>query len=280
MVLKKKIYYYSFFCLFYLISIILTISLITFLHFYLGHSIEVVEEWVLDNAWGIIIFGKIFSLICVFKFYNLKRGLKYSLKELFSNNFHAANRETLLILLFFLGLAFLFGLNENESYVFDIYKIMISYFFGLLFYLIDIFFLVILGKNDGQKKSGSGISSLIFSLIFVITSKISFLLVTINSSSEKLNVIIPFLNMVILLFLTNLNKKKSLNLTNPLLFLIFFIGPMISLFGWDPIWRNTYSHFESGVLFDSKTYLAVCLFILYYLNLKDLKFFKNIFKKE
>jgi len=278
--LKKKIYYYSFFCLLYLISIILSVSLISFFHFYLEHPVEVVQEWVFDNGWGIIIFGKIFSLIWIYKFYNLKRGLRYSLKEIFFNNFNAANRETLLILLFFLALGLMFGLKENDSYVFDIYKLAISYFFGLLFYLIDIFILVLLGKNNTQDEWSDGIINFIFALIFIITSKISFLLITINSSSEKSNLMIIFFNMVILLFLTNFNKAKSSNLTNPLLFLVFFICPMMSLFGWDPIWGETYSFFEAGVLFDSKTYLAVCLFILYYLYLKNLNFFKNIFKKE
>lgn len=277
---KKKFYYYSFFCLLYLLTITLSVSLISFFHFYLGHPIEVVQEWVFDNGWGIIIVGKVFSLILLYKFYNLKRGLRYSVKELFFNNFKAANRETLLILLFFLGLGLLLGLKENDSYVLDVYKIAISYFFGLLFYLIDIFILVLLGKNNHQDELPNGFSNLIFAFMFVITSMVSFLLITINSTSEKPNLTVTFFNMVILLFLTNLNKAKSPNLTNPLLFLTFFICPMMSFFGWDPIWAKTYSFFEGGALFDSKTYLAVCLFILYYMNLKNLKIFKNIFKKE
>lgn len=266
--------------MFYLISITLSVSLISFFHFYLGHPVEVVEEWVFDNGWGIIIFGKIFSLVWIYKFYNLKRGTRITLRELFFSNFNAANRETLLILLFFLGLALLFGLKENESYVFDIYKLAISYFFGLLFYLIDIFILALLGKNNSQDEWDSGIKNLIFALLFVITSKVSFLLITIKSSSQKPNIIVPFFNMVILLFLTNFNKTKKSNLTNPLLFLVFFICPMMSLFGWDPIWGNTYSFFEGGILYDSKTYLAVCLFILYYFNMKNFKIFKNFFKRE
>jgi hypothetical protein len=278
--LKKKIYYYTFFCLLYLLSILLTVSLISFFHFYLGHSLEVIEEWVFDGGWGIIIFGKLFSLFWVFKFYNLKRGFKYSFKDLVWNNFSAANRETLLILLFFLGLTTLFGLKLNESFVFDSYKLIISYFLGLLFYLIDIFFIALLGKDYANEEMGTGIGNLIFSLMFAFTSKISFLLVTINSSSGKPNLVVPFFNMLILLFLSNFNKQKKINLTNPFLFLVFFICPMMSMLGWDPIWGATYSPFEGGVLFDSKTYFAVCLFILYYLYLKDLKFFKNILKKE
>lgn len=280
MALKKKIYYYAFYCLFYLLSILLTVSLISFFHFYLGHSLEVIEEWVFDGGWGIIIFGKLFSLFWVFKFYNLKRGFKYSFKDLFWDNFSAANRETLLILLFFLGLTTLFGLRSNESFVFDSYKLIVSYFLGLLFYLIDIFLITLLDKDFSNGERGIGVANFIFSLIFAITSKISFLLVTINSSSGKPNLVVPFFNMVILLFLSNFNKPKKINLTNPFLFLVFFICPMMSMLGWDPIWGATYSPFEGGVLFDSKTYFAVCLFILYYLYLKDLKFFKNIFKKE
>lgn len=280
MVLKKKIYYYTFFCLFYLLSILLAVSLISFFHFYLGHSLEVVEEWVFDSGWGIIIFGKIFSLIWVFKFYNLKRGYKYSLRGFFLNNFGAANRETLLILLFFLGLTTLFGLRPNESYVFDIFKLLIAYFSGLLFYLIDIFFIVLLDKDTSNQEMGKGISNFIFSLMFAFTSKISFLLVTINSSSKNPNLVVPFFNMIILLFLTNFYKQKKTNLTNPFLFLIFFICPMMSMLGWDPIWGATYSPFEGGILFNSITYFAVCIFILYYLYLKDLNFFKNILKRE
>lgn len=280
MALKKKIYYYTFFCLFYLLLILLTVSLISFFHFYLGHSLEVVEEWVFDGGWGIIIFGKLFSLFWVFKFYNLKRGIKYSFKDLLWNNFSAANRETLLILLFFLGLTTFFGLKLNESFVFNIYKLIVSYFLGLLFYLIDIFFITLLDKDSANEEMGIGIGNFIFSLMFALTSKTSFLLVTINSSSGKPNLVVPFFNMVILLFLTNFNKQKKINLTNPFLFLVFFICPMMSMLGWDPIWGDTYSPFEGGVLFDSKTYFAVSVFILYYLYLKDLKFFKNILKRE
>jgi len=278
--LKKKIYYYAFYCLLYLLSILLTVSLISFFHFYLGHSLEVIEEWVFDGGWGIIIFGKLFSLFWVFKFYNLKRGFKYSLKDLFWNNFSAANRETLLILLFFLGLTTLFGLRLNESFVFDSYKLIVSYFLGLLFYLIDIFLIALLDKDFSNEERGTGVANFIFSLMFAITSKISFLLVTINSSSGKPNLVVPFFNMVILLFLSNFNKPKKINLTNPFLFLVFFICPMMSMLGWDPIWGATYSPFEGGVLFDSKTYFAVCLFILYYLYLKDLNFFKKILKRK
>jgi hypothetical protein len=53
----------------------------------------------------------------------------------------------------------------------------------------------------------------------------------------------------------------------------------MAVFSWDPIWGGTYSFFESRALFDGKTYLVVSIFILYYLNFKNLSFLKNLFKK-
>jgi len=257
--------------------VVLIVSLISFIHFLLGHSIEVIEEWIFDNGWTIIISGKVISLILLFKFYNLKRNEKYRWKEKIWSHFTSVNKETLLVLLFFLFLAIFFGFNENKSYVFDVFKLIISYFFGLLFYFLDVFFLMFLSKDQMEK--GNWLYYLLFSLTFAIFSKLSFLLVTINSSTSKPNLIVTFFNMVILLFLLDLSRPKPSNLTNPLLFLIFFICPMMAVFSWDPIWGGTYSFFESGALFDGKTYLVVSIFILYYLNLKNLNFSKNLFKK-
>ena len=60
--LVKNVKYYAVFQLIFVVLVVILSSIGAFFHFLLDHEISIVESWLHNNHWEILIVSKIFSL--------------------------------------------------------------------------------------------------------------------------------------------------------------------------------------------------------------------------
>jgi len=267
--LLRELSYYVFYNLVTLVSITVIVSLITFFHFLLDHPIETIESWIFDSGWGLIIASKLIALFVVMKFFILNKNERPTFKQLVTDHFIFPKNEIFPILIVIITLFFVM---ERPQYIqgnkIELSKNISSFIYGLIFYFTDLFFLAQIGLNTNLKRG----QSFLYPLIFVVTSKLSFLLVTATGDKGQVTTLITYLNMMLLMFLGSLNRENKFSFSAPLIFLFIYICPLISLFGLDHVWGD--SHAILTFNFDQyfQHYFILSLLILCYLYLKKLKF--------
>lgn len=262
----RELSYYVFYNLITLVSITIIVSLITFFHFLLDHSFEAIESGIFDNGWGLIIISKLVALFVVMKIYVLNKNDRPSLKKLAMDHLTLPRKEVFPILLSYWGM---FLLMENSSLVtgVEFEKVIKSFFYAFVFYWSDLFLLAQISRKENK----FALKNFLYPLFFIITSKLSFLLITVSDEIGQITIFITFFNMVVLLFLGNTRGNKF-SLSGPLIFLIAYICPMISFFGLDPVWGNTEAVRALDIASYFKNYIILSLLILCYIYLKKIKY--------
>ncbi|TDJ06851.1 MAG: hypothetical protein E2O68_04305 [Deltaproteobacteria bacterium] len=269
--LLRDLSYYVFYNLVTLVSITIIVSLITFFHFLLDHSIEAIESWISDNGWGLITASKLIALFIVMKFHVLNKNDKPTFKKLTLDHFIFPKKEFYPILLAFIGLFFVL---ESVNFVvgeFELDNVIKSFFYAFLFYFSDLFLLAQISSNGKTSR----LKNFLYPLIFVIIAKTSFLLITVSDEKGQLTLLITYLNMVLLMFISGLNRENKFSLLAPLIFLIFYICPIISIFGLDPVWGDSRAVMTLKIIPYLKNYIVFSLLILCYLYLKNFKYKEN-----
>ena len=261
----RELSYYVSYNLVILVSITIIVSLITFFHFLLDHPIEDVERWISYNGWGLIITSKLIGLFTVLKFYVLNKNERPSFRTLFLDHFVSPKKEMFTVLFAYLGLFFVLeGPNLVPGGEFETFKVLKSFFYAFIFYFSDLFLLAQIGL-------GSRLKNFLYPLIFVITSKLSFLLITISDEKGEITILITYLNMVLLMFLSGANRGNKFILSSPLIFLTLYICPLIAFFGLDPVWGDSHAVTILKTASYFKNYIILSLLVLCYLYLKKIK---------
>ncbi|RLA62881.1 MAG: hypothetical protein DRQ88_10125 [Epsilonproteobacteria bacterium] len=265
--LLREFSYYVFYNLITLVSITILVSLITFFHFLLDHPIETIESWLFDNGWGLIITSKLIALYMIMKVYILNKNEKPTLKRLVWKHFIGPKKEIIPILITYVALFFLLDrINLIDHPEYEVSQVIKSFFYGLIFYLSDLF---LLAQVSIDKKN---IKNFIYPFIFIITSKLSFLLITVSDEKGQIFSLITYFNMMLLMFLSGANRGNRFSLLAPLIFLAVYICPLISFFGLDPVWGDSQAVLTLDIVNYSKNYVILSLLILCYLYLKKIKF--------
>jgi hypothetical protein len=265
----RELSFYVFYNLITLVSITIIVSLITFFHFLLDHSFEAIESGIFDNGWGLIIISKLIALFVVMKIYVLNKNDRPSLKKLAFDHFTFPKREVFPILLSYWGM---FLLMERTSFVTGVEyeKVIKSFVYAFIFYWSDLFLLAQISKKENK----FSLKNFLYPLFFIITSKLSFLLITVSDEIGQITIFITFFNMMVLLFLSNTRGNKF-SLSGPLIFLMAYICPMISFFGLDPVWGNTEAVRALDIASYFKNYIILSLLIMCYIYLKKIKYRKS-----
>ncbi len=80
--LLKNIRYYGSFQVMYVFTAVILTSLGTFFHFLLDHEISIIEAWIHNNHWEILILSKLFSLFILNRWFKMRLYELKSIREL------------------------------------------------------------------------------------------------------------------------------------------------------------------------------------------------------
>lgn len=233
---KKTLWYYTGFCLLFFVLHLALVSLVAFFHFLLDHDIAVIEIWINENSWELLVISKLIAFFIFSKVIQLNLDPANNLKEIMSKlRFLPDLKGTVLILFFSLLYPALLNVFEIQlipvgEWEFSHFQIA-SFIGNIFFYLLDFFLIVYLVMN--LKLRGKTNRFLLFfciSFIFLIVSR-----VVIPYSSESI-----FLFMHLLSLFTLFHRGMR-NLGNILLYSVLCIGAFAVLYGVDPVWAKTYS---------------------------------------
>jgi hypothetical protein len=263
-ILFKNIRYYAVYQLIYVVTSVILTSIGAFFHFLLNHEISIVEAWLHNNHWEILIIGKLFSLYILNQWFSMRLYQLKSTKELIRELVDWPEPRSVVISLF-IGISYLvLGKASLTGQNFVYWYNHLASFFGLfLFFGID--FIVIAYLNDilNQKETPSPFW-------------LSFWLILLFVGAYRLSVPDYYGLMGYIIFcystLLYLSGHSFRMWSNVLCFLLLFVAPMGALFGLDPIWGEDFSPFH---LQDKLklTFLAVVWMISFgYYKFRD-KFF-------
>jgi|GEM_PF-4580705 hypothetical protein len=239
---------------------ILELSVVSFFHFLLDHRLAVIEGWVFDKAWEMILVAKILPILFLLKFVYLKSLSRHPLRDQFLSGIKVPSYEIWVTIVVSLILTALFTkptLNPGMTQ-WDGFKNFINAFSLFIFFMCDVFYIDALERMYPIATKLKILRNFVYSLIsFLIVEKI-FL--------HALN-LTPFFGMT-LFFLLMLHHYKK-NWLETSCYLFFFLIPAITLLGLDFIWKDTFSVFiikgDNPTLLFLGIYIS-CIFYVSYFN--------------
>lgn len=231
----KNIRYYGSYQLLYVVIFIILSSIGAFFHFLLNHEISIVESWLHNNHWEILILAKLLSLFLLNRWFKVRLYQMKSIRELVRELVKWPEPKAMVISFFmlvsYLSLSGILYTGQNLSY----WYYHLTSFLGLFLYF-GIEFIVIAYLDDvlNQKEQPSiGILSVVYTILFTAAFRLSV---------PDYYQLLPF---VVLCFSTlmYLSGKSFKSWSNVVCFLLMFVAPMGSLFGMDPVWGDDFSPF-------------------------------------
>jgi hypothetical protein len=234
--LYKNIRYYGSYQLLYVVIFIILSSIGAFFHFLLNHEISIVESWLHNNHWEILIIAKLISLFLLNRWFMVRLYQMKSIRELIRELVHWPEPKAIVISLFmlvsYLSLSRMVYTGQNLNY----WYYHLTSFLGLFLYF-GIEFIVIAYLDDilNQKEKPSlGLLSIVYTVFFTVAFRLSV---------PDYYGMLPY---VVFCFSTliYLSGKSFKSWSNVVCFLAVFVAPMGSLFGMDPVWGDDFSPFR------------------------------------
>lgn len=216
---------------------IVTVSLIAFFHFLLDHKLGVIEDWVFDKGWEIVVCVKILSFFIVQKFIHLPSNSRQPFRDLILETWKPPSRKLFAIcvasfLIILITAAPISNLGQSPN----IFKTLVSYISSNVIILIDVVMLLSLRFYHGFSHWESRFAIVIMALLFWLANSALFPFATGFAVRDF------FLHLVVL----QLALWGRDNWSDPAMFVALVIAPTIALFGFDPIWGSKFSFFISS----------------------------------
>ncbi len=245
-------------------------SVITFFHLQLDHSLNIVENWNFDQGWEIASFVKVISFFVIAKFIAIRSTSRKPLRTFFIDHYKMPKRSlfTLIVFNLIFCIAFLKPLIA-ERVTFEFFKIFSSYIGSFLYLCTEIIFLLFLQNIYKISNKKKAIETILFiTLSYVLNTNVF-------THSSYAHVSLPFY--LTLCFVASYWSKGSWSY--PLIILVMFICPLISLFGVDFIWGSDFSYLTptqepSTLLFLALT--TVSIGYMYFMRKKNLTFDEDV----
>lgn len=234
--LFKNIKYYASFQLLYVVIFIVISSIGAFFHFLLDHEISIVEAWLHNNHWEILIIAKLLSLFLLNRWFQVRLYQLKSIRVLVRELVHWPEPKAIVISFFmiisYLALGGVIYTGQNLGY----WYYHVASFLGLFLYF-SIEFIVI-AYLDGVLNQKEHPSFFWLSIAYTILFAYAFRL-----SVPDYYQLLPY---VVLCFssLMYLSGKSFKSWSNVVCFLVVFVAPMGSVFGLDPVWGDDFSPFR------------------------------------
>lgn len=257
--------------LIFILCVVLLSSLSAFIHFLLEHEINIIESWLQNYGWEIVILGKSLALYTVYYWSKVKSRSWPSFKSVKSLLTEWVQYKSLVLTVFCLfGLIAMGEVHFNPVYSSYLWGHLTSYVGVVIFYAVDIFFWLYLNDQFPSPKR-----SILEKGAFIAISLVAFRLSIPDYFKLWSIVLFVYFN---LLLITHSQLKRF---SNALWFLIIFVGPMNTLMGVDLVWGSDFSPFELEQS-SLATFLVVSgmLSLGYYKFRDSFEFFIKRFKRE
>lgn len=234
--LFKNIKYYASFQLLYVVIFIILSSIGAFFHFLLDHEISIVEAWLHNNHWEILIIAKLLSLFLLNRWFQVRLYQLKSIRELVRELVHWPEPKAIVISFFmiisYLALGGVIYTGQNLGY----WYYHLASFLGLFLYFAIEF--IVIAYLDGVLNKKEYPSFFWLSISYTILFTAAFRL-----SVPDYYQLLPY---VVLCFssLMYLSGKSFKSWSNVVCFLVVFVAPMGSVFGLDPVWGEDFSPFK------------------------------------
>ena len=107
--LSRHIFFYGVYNTLLIIGHLLLVSIITFVHFLLDHRLGVIEDWIRDNAWEIVICSKILALFSTYLFLAVKSDSRNLIRDFLHKYLSVPDKKFWVILTVFIILTLFLG---------------------------------------------------------------------------------------------------------------------------------------------------------------------------
>ncbi|GEM_PF-4452927 len=234
--LLNHLLFFAAYCLIVWFVHMFVVSIASFIHFLLEHDLRIIEDWITDQGWQIIIISKVLALIPIYIWFEFKNDSKNFLISKMSSGINTPDIEAVVLIIAAFTLTLLFNVISSNNTFTDInfFRFSISYLGTVVFILTD--FIIIHAFNFVMPISQRHyiVGCLLLPAITQIATIIIFPYCTNFNASIYLN-----LSMVLLL-----TKTATASWGNSLLFVLACIGPFASFLGTDILWGNHYSLYK------------------------------------
>lgn len=231
--LLKNIRYYAVYQLVYVALVVILSSIGAFFHFLLNHEISIVESWLHNNSWEILITSKLISLFLLNRWFSMRLYQLKSIRELVQELVSWPHAEAVVVPVFmtlgYLSIAKVTLVPPNLGYWYYHFTSFVGLF---LFFGVEFIVIAYLDDVLNQKEEPNRfLLGLAFTVIFAAAYRMSV---------PDYYGLLPF---VILCFssLLYLSGKSFKSWSNVVCFLLLFVAPMGAVFGLDPVWGNDFS---------------------------------------
>lgn len=235
-VLFRNIKYYTTFQLIFVAGVIILSSVGAFFHFLLDHEISIVEAWLHNNKWEILIISKLLSLFLVHRWFSMRLYELKSLQTLVHELVHWPDPTAIVISAFMLISYLVMGnvviSHQNMSFW---YLHFLSFSGMFLFFAIDFVVMAHLEDVLNQKEKPRRLPLGIF---YIGCFTAAYLMTVPDYYGLLPYVIFTFST---LLYLSGAHFTSW---SNVVCFLLVFVAPMGAVFGLDPVWGDDFSPFR------------------------------------
>ena len=165
---------YGFYNLLFFICYLLVISIFSFFHFILGHEFNLIEIWVQENIWIILIFSKLVSFFFLYQYYKVQNLGNSLIHQYFTRHFHYPDQSFYIVLIFLL----LFSIVElrpdfNEKW--SLFLMILHCIGHVIYFGID--FLVVSYLIQRKRISSQGDATLTFLLASFYFAVLSYIII-------------------------------------------------------------------------------------------------------
>ncbi len=252
-------YYFLLYIAIWIVHLIF-ISVITFFHLNLNHSIGTIADWIVDRGWQSILLSKGIVFLVLFHFLKLRISKYEYIKKMFSNSKAAKRKEFYVVYCSIVVILWaIYGIQPNGQFIFDPIRLFFSMISGFLFFALDLLFLLLLDFEFPLKKRRDEVKKIfLFPLFFYFFTSMTFVY------EQNINFNLYSLFFILLMFL----YWRRRNWTMPLSLILFLYVPMYSIFGLDPVWESRFSFFLPTQKVHSVFWPVLAFVIFYYLEVK------------
>jgi hypothetical protein len=236
-VLLPSLRYFGAFQLASVVLVIVLSSVGAFFHFLLDHEISIVEAWLHNNHWEILIGAKLLALFLLNRWFRMRLYEMKSIRELVRELVRWPEPKAVVVAVFaavsYLSLAGASYAGQNLGY----WYYHLTSFVGLFLYF-GIDFVVIAYLDDVYRTPGSapGPEAWLaagYTVLFTTAFRLSV---------PDYYDLVPY---TVFCFSTLLyvSGRAFRGWSNAVCFLLVFVAPMGSVFGLDPVWGDDFSLF-------------------------------------
>jgi hypothetical protein len=234
--LLNNLQYYFVFQLIFVILVVSLSSIGAFFHFLLDHEISIVESWLHNNQWEILITSKLVSLFLINRWFTMRLYQLKTFRELVQQLVGWPDPKALVVAIFMVVGYITMGNVEFVPQNIGYWYFQMASFLGL-FIFFGIEFIVIAYLEDvlNQKVHPP---RLYLGICYTIIFAAAFRLSVPDYYGLMPYVILSYASLIFL------SGKSFKSWSNVVCFLILFVAPMGSLFGLDPVWGDDFSPFR------------------------------------